>query len=307
MRATHCISLGVVFGAAISMGCSATVSASPEGADAETMQAAMAIVTVQRTVTAGGPSESAGVARADAVGSFVQMRSGLVDDQALHMVRAAVDLPAKGACTALAQTWSVEATPARPVYLADVGAVSLEIKGLDASGGSAKTSLAARQQPDVADLVSGVRYIARPADPASLPAGGKYVLHVAGTSAFDPFEVTATAPADLSDVRIAGQDAATSIALSAAAEAPVEITWEPGSADDAVFVDVKSRDPNVPVLRCLFPDGSGRATIAAWSFGGIDDGTLNLHRLHRETFRARGIESGEIRFDFARVISFTRR
>ena len=306
MRRTYLLPLGVVCGAAISIGCSATVSASPESADAETMQAATAIVTVQRTTTATG--ESAGAARADAVGSFVQMRSGSVDDQALHMVRAAVDLPAKGSCTALAQTWSVEATtPARPVYLADVGAVSLEIKGLDGNYGSARTNLSARQQPDVADLVSGVRYIARPTEAASLPAGSKYVLHVAGTAVFDPFDVTAAAPADLTDVRIAGQNAAGSITLAASAEAPVEISWEPGSADDAVFVDVKSRDPNVPVLRCLFPDGAGRATIAAWSFGGIDDGTLSLHRLHRESFRAHGVESGEIRFDFARVIPFTRK
>jgi hypothetical protein len=296
MRATHIVPLCVVLGAAISVGCSATVAASPEGADADTMQAATAIVTVQRTFSFGA---EVGTARADAVGSFVQMRSGSVDDQALHLVRAAVDLPAKGGCTALAQTWSAETSaPARPVYLADVGAISLET-------GNTRTNLSARQQPDVADLVSGVRYFARPTDAALLPAGGKYVLHVAGASGFDPFDVTAAAPADLGDVRVAGQDAAIGITLGTN-DAAIDISWEPGSADDAVFVDVKSRDPNVPVLRCLFPD-AGHASLAAWSFGGIEDGTLSLHRLHRESFRAHGIESGEIRFDFARVISFTRR
>jgi hypothetical protein len=33
---------------------------------------------------------------------------------------------------------------------------------------------------------------------------------------------------------------------------------------------------------------------------------LAVHRLHREAFSARGVDPGEVRFDFARVVSFVR-
>lgn len=300
MRASSIVPLGVVFGAAISVGCSATVSAAPEGSDAEVSQAATAIVEVKRIA---GPSESQ---LPHAVARFVQMRSGAVDHQALQLVTAAVELPAMGACVARGQAWSaLEASasaPARPLNLADVGAISLE------AGGS-RTTFATRKQPDVTDLVTGLFYHTRWSDAASLPAQGRYVLHVAGASTIDPFDVPATAPGELTEVRVAGQDTpivtpATTVMITP--ETPVDITWEAGSSSDVVFIDVDSRDPGVPGVRCLFPDG-GQANLAAWTFSGIETGTVSLHRLHREEFRARGVDSGEIRFDFARVISFARR
>jgi hypothetical protein len=36
-------------------------------------------------------------------------------------------------------------------------------------------------------------------------------------------------------------------------------------------------------------------------------GTIAVHRLHHEAFRAHGVDPGEVRFDFARVVSFVRR
>jgi hypothetical protein len=39
----------------------------------------------------------------------------------------------------------------------------------------------------------------------------------------------------------------------------------------------------------------------------LDDASLAVHRLHREGFRVRGVDPGEVRFDFARVVSVTRR
>jgi hypothetical protein len=38
-----------------------------------------------------------------------------------------------------------------------------------------------------------------------------------------------------------------------------------------------------------------------------DAGTLVVHRLRREPLSARGIDSGEVRFDFARTIAYVRR
>ena len=78
------------------------------------------------------------------------------------------------------------------------------------------------------------------------------------------------------------------------------------SIDDLIYVDVASRDRTTPVTRCLFTDG-GHATLANAALGAIDEGTISVHRLHREGFRARGLDSGEVRFDFARTIAFTRR
>jgi hypothetical protein len=38
-----------------------------------------------------------------------------------------------------------------------------------------------------------------------------------------------------------------------------------------------------------------------------DAGSLVVHRVHVEPLQARGIDGGELRFDFARVVAYTRR
>jgi hypothetical protein len=48
------------------------------------------------------------------------------------------------------------------------------------------------------------------------------------------------------------------------------------------------------------------ATLLSDEHGAFDHGTIVLHRLHREPIHARGIDSGEVRFDFARSISYQR-
>jgi hypothetical protein len=268
------------------VGCASPVGASNESADAEASSAAAAVVVVERTA---GPGDGA---RAEAVARFVQMRSGTVDDQALRMVGAAVDFPTRDACSTVDRAWGAHA---RPVKLADVGVVSLEANGV-------KTSLVARQVPDVADLVSGVLYTAR--GESALVPRTRYVLRSSGNAEVEPFEVTALAPAEL-DVRVAGQDGREPVAL--APDRNIDIAWDTdGAADDVVYVDIASSDAATPIVRCLFSD-AGRATIPAAAWGTIDAGTLSVHRLHREPFRARGLEGGEIRFDFARATPFTRR
>ena len=66
-----------------------------------------------------------------------------------------------------------------------------------------------------------------------------------------------------------------------------------------MYVDVR---PNG--VRCVL-EGSGHGSVSTMFFD--DAGTLVVHRLHREPLAARGIDTGEVRFDFARTISYVRR
>ena len=289
--------------AATAFGCSANVSASSgsgsgELSDADASASTAAIIIVERTV--------GDATRGEATARFLRMRTRPTTDDALRVVGANVDFPAMGTCISLATLGSPRPPePAPSVQLLDVGTVSMEANGV-------QTNLLARQVPDVVDLVSGVVY-ARATDAELLPARARYVLRVSGvggTVDADPFTVTASAPSDLGDLRVGGQDAR---AIAIAAGASAELTWEPGAGDDMVYVDVNAATPTTlplgartrdTTVRCAFGD-TGRATIAAALLP--DDGTLTVHRLHRERFRARGIESGEMRFDFAKVVAFIRR
>ncbi len=87
---------------------------------------------------------------------------------------------------------------------------------------------------------------------------------------------------------------------------PVDLTWEVGGSDeDVIYVDLAATSAAAST-RCLFVD-SGHATLGAADFGALEDGTIAVHRLHRESFHAHGVDPGEVRFDFARVVSFVRR
>jgi hypothetical protein len=188
-------------------------------------------------------------------------------------------------------------TAAAPrVELVDVGAVSLEVSGRE-------THLVPRQLPDVTDVVTGVVY-ARAAEAALFPAASRYVVHVNGGPEVDPFEVSATAPADPADIRIAGEDPT---GLTVPAGTPVEVGWTPGASDDSLFVDVQPA-----AVRCTLDSGQhsaapppARATLPASL---VDEaGTLVVHRMHREALVARGLEGGELRFDFSRSVAYVRR
>jgi hypothetical protein len=261
-------------------GCSANVSATPDVADADANARTAAVIVVERTVGDG--------ARGEATARFMRMRDSHTDE-ALRVVGATVDFPALGTCLSLATLGtksSVGAASAPSVQLVHVGDVSLEANGL-------ATSLSARQIPDIVDLVSGVVY-ARATEPDLLPARARYVLRVSGASDAEPFTIAANAPADLADVRVVPSASA------------IDLTWEPGGADDMIYVDIVASgegSAKMPTVRCAFGD-AGRATLA----GALvpDDATLSVHRLHTERFRARGIDSGEMRFDFAKIVAFSR-
>jgi hypothetical protein len=252
------------------MACAANVSTSSEGADAEAVAPATAIVVVKK---AGGEP-------AQAVARFVRMRSGAVDDQTLRMLNATVELPALGTCESVPAREFAWSAPARAVRLADVGPVSLEASGV-------RTALVAREVPDVADLVGGPVYTAQ-----QLPTGAGTIVLRGGAPELDvvPFEIAAAAPAEPGEVRV-------SFGAGGA-----EVGWDSGSAEDVVFVEIAG--DGAPA-RCVFAD-SGHALVPSASFGG-DEGSLTLHRVHRESFHAKGLDSGEIRFDFAKTIAFSRR
>ena len=177
------------------------------------------------------------------------------------------------------------------VELLDVGTVAVAANGVE-------TTLLARQVPDVADLVSGVVY-ARAADVDQLPAVAPYELRVTGAAAGGAFVVTANAPADLARLTVSQQS---THAISLVSGTSLDLEWTAGAADDLVYVDVDASE-RMPTLRCAFADVNGHGSIAAALVP--DAGTLSVHRLRRTHFAAKGVDSGEMRFDFSRVVAFS--
>jgi hypothetical protein len=276
------------------LGCTGAVSDPAVPGDAEP-SVTSAIVIVERTVDpTGGP-------RAEASARFVRVSAPSSTLDALRTIGAALDLPAPGTCVSLAALTGAAApgaaaTAAPSVELVDVGAVSLEVSGRE-------TRLVPRQLPDVTDVVNGVVY-ARAADAALFPPASRYLVHVAGGPDVEPFEVWATAPADPADIHIAGEDSANGLVL--ATGAPVDITWTPDMTSDSLYVDVQPS-----AIRCALDSGqhsadaAGKATLPTSLVD--DSGTLIVHRMHRESLAARGLEGGEVRFDFSRSVAYQRR
>jgi hypothetical protein len=91
------------------------------------------------------------------------------------------------------------------------------------------------------------------------------------------------------------------IQASLAVDGATDLAWEPGSDRDMVVVEITGAPST---MRCAFAD-VGRATIPASAFGA--QGVVTLHRIHREPFVTAGVDRGEIRFDFARSITYKHR
>jgi hypothetical protein len=192
----------------------------------------------------------------------------------------------------------------------------LDVGGVSLAAGGVVTPLGRRQLPDVADLVSGVVYSASARGDA-LPSRSGYTLRVEGAPDLDvaPFTVSANSPGEPADLRVLSEDGRRDDGrrgpVALAAGAPIELTWESEAGDDAIYVDVTLATGAVSA-RCLISDSgdTGRAVLPATVLGGLnagDEGSLAVHRLHREPFHARGVDPGEVRFDFARVVPFVRR
>lgn len=268
-------SLFILGSASLVVGCAAGSPDAPD-AEAQTATTAAAIVVVERTV---GPGDAT---RGDAiVARFVRARQGLLDDHALRTA-GVQDAPAAGTCVT---SLEAPAAAARAIDLLDVGSVTFE-----ASEGK-NTILLPRAMPDPAGVVSGYFYSARSAE--AFAPGSRVSLRASGGQDLpDGFVVNVAAPRDVDDVRIAPSAAG------------LDVFWDAEGSDprDVVYVDVLA--PNV-VARCAASD-AGHLTVPAGAVANVDDGTLAVHRLHREPFRARGIDPGEIRFDLARAVAFHR-
>lgn len=272
----------ITFGALALIGCTVGNPDLPD-AEAQTSTSASAIIVVER-----GPSGDAIVAR------FVRARQGAVDDLALRTA-GVQDLPAIGTCVT---SFEGAATPAKAVDLLDVGAVSWDTP-------SHSTVLLPRSLPDPAGMVSGYFYSARTSD--AFPGGpsaasSRVSLRASGGSDLpEGFAVSLAAPRELGDVNVSP---------SASSVSALDVSWDASDADarDLVYVDVLA--PNV-VARCSAND-AGRLTLPANVLGSVEEpsaireGSLSVHRVHREAFKTRGIDSGEVRFDLARVVAFRR-
>jgi hypothetical protein len=269
------------------MGCAGAVSGSAEGVDAEVGTTTSAVVAVERTA---GSTEGS---RAEASARFIRVAASTSAGDGLRAIGAALDLPALGTCATVASLAGASANQAPVVELLDVGEVTLLAGGVE-------TRLAARQLPDVTDVVSGVVY-ARATDPLLLPAATTYVVRVAGGEGLDPLQVTAMAPGDPAEVRIAGEDVPGTLV---AAGGTVDLSWSASAprelSDDVIYVDVR---PNG--VRCVLDSAAGHGIVSTVFLD--DTGTLVVHRLRREPLSARGIDSGEVRFDFARTVAYVRR
>lgn len=281
--------VAIMAAAPAALGCTGAV-AGADDVDAEAISRTNAVVSVERTAD---PTEGV---QAQASARFLRVSASTSTDEALSAVGAALDLPPLGTCAAvdsLADTRSAGSTPAPApvVELVDVGNVSIE-----AAGG--ETLLWPRQLPDVTDVVSGVVYARAATDPSALPPSARYMVRVGGPG-LAPLEMAAWAPGPADDIRVAGEDAGQVVASGAS----IDLSWDRSSAaDDLVYVDVSPHD-----VRCVFAD-TGSANLSTVFLD--EQGSLTVHRLHREWtsgWATRGIETAEVRFDFARRVGYTRR
>ena len=276
------------------MGCSiAGASDAPDAAE-QTSQAATAVVVVERT---SGPGD---VVRGDTlVARFVRVHQGTVDDQALRIAGAAWDLPAVGTCSVSPSPNESAATTtdtqAREVALLDVGALTLDDGSSSQSRQAPRsTTLLPRTMFDPTGGVSGVFYTSH-SEATFTPASRVQLRTTGGADLPDAFVVDVGAPKEITDLDVT------------TTAGGLDLTWEAPSADessqDLVYVDVLSPAGRL-VSRCTTTDTghfvSPISTITP------EEGQIAVHRLHRESFRTKGIEPGEIRFDVARVVTFRR-
>lgn len=296
---------------AFATGCVAPPDDRPDAEATSTRDStATAVVVVERTTHDARPGELASP-RDAVIARFVRVRQGAVDEQALRIAGAAWDLPALGTCSTVAQDQSPVALQPRSVDLLDVGVLTVDSRDTSrdtpqvalAANPSKSTILLPRAMPDPTGVVSGVFYSARSTDSAGVftPAA-RLQLHTSGGPDMpEGFRVDVASPRDMTDVQVSGSNVGLDVAWAASSPIPGD-----RESSDVVYVDVTSRARLV--ARCTTLD-LGHFLVPASaiaSLGSADEGQLAVHRLHRESFKAKGIEPGEIRFDVARVVTFHR-
>ncbi|MEO7114093.1 MAG: hypothetical protein ABI183_26875 [Polyangiaceae bacterium] len=268
------------------IGCTGTVE-SPGAPDADSSELAAAI-SLETTSYADDatPSHSTAVAR------FIRARS-TIDLPTLKMLGASIDLPPNGTCSAAP---TPTGSAGHGVELVDVGAINIDAAGHDAF-------LAPRNLPDMDDLVWGVVYSARAYGTDAL-LSGPISIRVAGSKDVGAFSI------DVADLQ-----APANVTFDGDALAPIifrsnedlHASWTPTPAStDIIYFEI---DNGTETLVCAYDDSGSAdlpASVLRTSTQGSapGNGTLTIHRLHREAVIAHGVDDGEARFDFARVYDF---
>jgi hypothetical protein len=302
----------------LSTGCTSAISGGQAGVDAETT-VTHAVVLVERTADTAEGTRAAVSAR------FARVAAGASAGDTLRAIGANVELPAQGTCARIRSgEASSSGTPVDPVpfvELLDVGRVSVVVAG-------SVTSLVPRQLPYVTDVVTGTVY-AKAAEQALFPASTLYSVHATGTVNVPAFDVSAVAPTDPSDVTIVQETSPGSVVAHGAT---VDFSWPRAPATspsaplpvlaaraDVLYVEVQpaALGTGSEAVRCVLgtpgdegaPSGASDDGLARGSIPTslLDDaGSLVLHRVHTEPLQLRGVDDGELRFDFARVVGYVR-
>lgn len=165
-------------------------------------------------------------------------------------------------------------------------------------------SLAPRAFPGVSSLASGVMYTSRDRD-IPLPAHAQYQVDIEGSSQVPAMSLRGTAPAYLTHVTVGGTPLEQVSQLSPGS--PIDITWDTGSADDLVVVDVTNSLDGRAVLRCSYVDAAGAGTVpwVAPLSELVEDSVraeLHVHRVRLVEATATAASGpsaeGQLRFDF---------
>ncbi len=249
----------------------------PDPTTGTTSSAATAIISVERT---SGPGDST---RGDAVvARFIRVKQGNVDESALRIAGVATDLPYPGMCFTPSEI-TLPSMQAGRVELLDVGQVSLT------QASDHNVVMLPRAMPDPAGVVSGFLYSTRSND--AFASGARITVKSSGgADLLDGFSVSTATPREITDVRVV--PVATGL----------DVSWDGIEADssDLVYIDVLSPAPRV-LTRCTAID-AGHFVLPT----SLEDGQVAVHRVHKESFKAKGIEPGEVRFDVAKVVTFRR-
>jgi hypothetical protein len=163
-------------------------------------------------------------------------------------------------------------------------------------------SLAPRAFPGVSSVASGVMYTSRDRE-IPLPARAEYRVDIEGSLQVPAMTLQGTAPAYLSRVTVGGTPLEQLNALSV--DAPIDITWDIGDAEDLVVVDVTDPLDGRAVLRCSYSDAVGAGTVPwvtplAALAQDYNQAVLRIHRLRvvETSVEAPMVARGELRFDF---------
>jgi hypothetical protein len=296
------------FAAVLAAGCSAPVADDIAHTGASMTQG---IVLVERVVSGDSATQT------NVSAKFMRVSAGADLDLAERIVGSRLDLPAVGACMAMASDDVDEKTASLaslgPIELIDVGDVAVSIRSSAEPGAAMALSmpLAARAFPDVGDLVSGVFYTSRDAQ-SDLPADATYALEGTGSPQVERFSIEAEAPAAPDEVQVGDALLREGVTVVEGTATPVQWRSDVSAVrGDLMVIDVRSAGGSL--VRCAFKDEDGKAVLPGSALRGSSPGepadaaSIAFHRIRRRSFYlgrapgfgAGGVDTGEIRFDLS--------